>query len=117
MSSKIILLRVLPHHSSGRIFGHECHHRVANAFDPIARNSLFVALIEQWNDLRRQHLVKIFAVHAVLLLHRSWVRIWSDGEAVVAVVAFAPPAVEDAHVEAAVAAGFHAARSRCRSEE
>ena len=36
-------------------------------------------------------------------------RIVADGEAVGAVVAFAPPAVEDAEVQAAVAAGLHAA--------
>src|SRR5947208_12539423 len=36
----------------------------------------------------------------------------TDGETVVAVVTFAPPAVEDAHVEAAVAAGLHPARAR-----
>ena len=36
-------------------------------------------------------------------------RILADGEAVGAVVAFAPPAVEDAQVQAAVAAGLHAA--------
>ena len=37
------------------------------------------------------------------------VRIVADGKAVCAVVAFAPPAVQDAEIQAAVAAGFHAA--------
>ena len=36
-------------------------------------------------------------------------RIVADGKAIGAVVAFAPPAIEDAEVQAAVAAGFHAA--------
>src|SRR4051812_36363585 len=49
------------------------------------------------------------AVFAVLLFHGIGVRVLADGEAVRAVVAFAPPAVEDAEVQAAVATGFHAA--------
>ena len=56
-----------------------------------------------------QRLVKIRAVHAVLFLDVVRVRIVADGEAVGAVVAFAPPAVQDAQVQAAVAAGLHAA--------
>ena len=47
--------------------------------------------------------------HAVLFLDGIAVGILADGEAVGAVVAFAPPAVEDAQIEAAVDAGLHAA--------
>src|SRR5258708_40139757 len=36
----------------------------------------------------------------------------TDGEAVSGVIAFTPPAVEDAEIQTAVAAGFHATRAR-----
>ena len=61
------------------------------------------------HDLFGQRLVKVRAVHAVLFLDVVGLRIAADGKAVRAVVTFAPPAVEDAHVHAAVAARLHAA--------
>ena len=66
-------------------------------------------IVELRNDLLGQRLVKIGTIHAVLFLNVVRLRIRADGEAVRAVVAFAPPAVKDAEVEAAVATGFHAA--------
>src|SRR5438552_18461514 len=38
--------------------------------------------------------------------------IFADGEAIGAIVTFAPPAIEDAEIEAAMAAGFHPAGAR-----
>src|SRR5258706_10455877 len=38
--------------------------------------------------------------------------IFADGKAIGAIVTFAPPAIEDAEIEAAMAAGFHAAGAR-----
>jgi len=43
-----------------------------------------------------QRLVKIFAVATVLLLDGVGMRVVADGEPIGAVVAFAPPAIEDA---------------------
>ena len=62
------------------------------------------------HDLFGQRLVKVGAVHAVLFLDDvAGCESVADGKTVRAVVAFAPPAVEDAEVQAAVAAGLHAA--------
>ena len=81
----------------------------ADALEPFARDALRVAVEEQGHDLFGEGLVKVRAVHAVLFLDVGGMRIAADGEAVGAVVAFAPPAVQDAEVQAAVATGLHAA--------
>src|SRR5581483_11314144 len=90
---------------------HERDHRAADALDPLTRNAGGVAFVEERDDFLGDRLEKIRAVLAVLFLHRIRVRVFADRETVRAVVAFAPPAVEDAEVQTAVAAGFHAARA------
>ena len=74
-----------------------------------ARDALGVAIKEQRHDLLGERVVEIGAVHAVLLGDVVGMGIFADGEAIGAVIAFAPPAVQDAQAHAAVAAGFHAA--------
>ena len=106
---QIILLRVFLDHAVGGELRDERDHGAADALDPFARDALRVAVEEQRNDLLGQRLVKVRAVQAVLFLDVVGMRIAADGEAVGAVVAFAPPAVHDAQVQAAVAAGLHAA--------
>src|SRR5882757_2366310 len=48
------------------------------------------------------------AIGLILLLDRRGVRVFSDRETIGPVVTLAPPAIENAEVEAAMAAGFHA---------
>ena len=54
-------------------------------------------------------MIDVGAVLAILFLDVVGMRVVADGEAVLAVEAFAPPTVEDAEVQAAVAARLHAA--------
>ena len=68
-----------------------------------------VALEEDGITSSVNTLIKVRAVALVLFLDGLRMRIVADGKAVGAVVAFAPPAVEDAQVQAAVAAGLYAA--------
>ena len=82
---------------------------MADALEPLARHAADIAVVKHRHDLLSERLVKVRTVHAVLLGDVVRVQILADGEAVLAVVAFAPPAVEDAHVHAAVAARLHAA--------
>src|ERR1035438_5545978 len=105
----IILLRIFLDHAVGGELRDERDHGAADALDPFARDALRVPLEAHRHDLLGESLVKVRAVHAVLLLDVVGMRILADGEAVGAVVAFAPPAVEDAQVHATVTAGFHAA--------
>src|SRR5512136_2503006 len=90
---EVIFLRVFADHPVGGVLGHECGHRAAHTLEPLTRNAALVAIEEQRNHIAREDLVKIGAVGTVLLLHGIRVRILADGEAVGAVVAFAPPAV------------------------
>ena len=89
--------------------GHERGHGVADHLEPLARNALIVAVEEGGDDLFHQRLIDVGAVLAILFLDVVGMRVVANGEAVLAVEAFAPPAVEDAEVQAAVAAGLHAA--------
>src|SRR5207249_936577 len=106
---QIVLLGVLAHHAHGGELGHEGDHGPADPLDPLPREALLVALVKKRNDLVGQGFVKAGAVLAVLLLDRVGMRIFADRKTVGAVVALPPPAVEDAEVEAAMSAGFHAA--------
>ena len=106
---QIIFPGVFLDHAIGGELRHECDHCAADALNPLARNALFVAVEEHRNDLLGERPVKIGAVHAVLLLDIIRVGIAADGKTVGAVVAFAPPAVENAKIQAAIAAGLHAA--------
>ena len=106
---QIILPRVFLDHAVGGELRHERDHRAADALNPLARDALFVAVEKHRNDLFGKRLVKIGAVHAVLFLDIIRVGIAADGKPVGAVVAFAPPAVEDAEIQTAIAAGLHAA--------
>src|SRR5438093_4872497 len=108
---EVILRGVFLHHAPGVEARDQRRHRPAHPGDPLARNAAAVALPELRDHLFVQHGEQVLAVAAVLLLDRLGVRVGSDGEAVGAVVALAPPAVEDAQVEAAVAADFLAARA------
>ena len=106
---QIILLRVIAHHAVGAELHDERSHRPADFLNPLARDAIRIAIIEGGNHFLGQRLEKIRAVHAILFVHVWRVRIRADGETIRTVEAFAPPAVEDAEIQAAVATGFHAA--------
>src|SRR6266851_4483802 len=111
-SAMIVLLRILAHHAHGGELGRKGDHRAADALNPLARDALRVALEKEGDDLLGQDFVEVGTIGAVLDFDGIGVGIFADGEAVGAIVTFAPPAVEDAEIEAAVAAGFHAAGAR-----
>ncbi len=90
---------------------HERGHGAADALNPCARDAIGITIKEHRHNLFGERLIKIRAVHAILLGDVVGMGILADGETVGAIVTFAPPAVEDAQVHAAVAAGLHAARA------
>jgi len=106
---QVILLGVFLHHSPGAESRHEGDHRAADFLDPFARNPQVVPIKEAGNNIPGQHFVEVRTVAAVLLFNGLGMRIVTDGEAVGAIVALAPPAVENAEVEATVRATFHSA--------
>src|SRR5665213_3266717 len=107
----VILLRIFLDHAVGGESRHERDHRAADALEPGARNALRVTFKKQRDDFFGEGLVKVRAVETILFFHTFGLGIFTDGKAIGLVITFAPPAVEDAQVHAAVAAGFHAARA------
>src|SRR3954468_12017068 len=90
-----IFLHVFAHHAGGAVSGAERDNGAADFLDPLARDAVRVAVVERGNHFLRQHTIKICAVATILLLDRSWMRVITNREAIRAVVAFAPPAIED----------------------
>ena len=109
----IVLLRVILNHPPGVELWHQCHHRSADLLNPLTRQPVRVAGIKARNDFLRQNAIKILAVALILKLNGVRMGIVADGEAVGSVVAFAPPAIEDAEIQTAVAAGFLPAGAGC----
>ena len=61
------------------------------------------------NDLVLEQLIKTARVHFVLKFGGAIVDLGADGPAVVAVVTFAPPAIEHAQIDSAIRRRFHSA--------
>src|SRR5262249_25366268 len=83
--------------------------RAANLLNPPARDAIFVPLEKAGDDFLGQSFVEVLAIDSVLFFDGIGMGIRTDRKTVRAVVAFAPPAIEYAHIEAAVAAGLLAA--------
>src|SRR5213082_1931858 len=102
----VVAGRVFLDHAPGVELGHQGDHGAANFLNPTTWNAVVVALEEAGNHFLGEHFVEIFAIDAILFFNRVGMRIGADSEAVGAIVSFAPPAIENAQVQTAVAAGF-----------
>src|SRR5439155_15288738 len=109
---RVILPCVFLDHAPGVELRYERDHGAADFLNPLARDPVGIAIEEAGDDFLSQRLVKVFTVLPVLFLNRVGMGIIADGKAIRAVVAFAPPAVQNAEVEASMGAGFHAAGAR-----
>ncbi len=65
----------------------------------------------KWDDLIFEQLIKTARIHFVLKLDRAVVDLGANRPAVVAVITFAPPAIEGAEVDPGVRRQFHSARA------
>ena len=65
----------------------------------------------KWDDLVFEQLIKAARVHFVLKLDRAVVDLGANRPAVVAIVTFAPPAIENAEVDPGVRRQFHSTRA------
>ena len=65
---QIIFSSVFLDHSPGVELRHQCDHRAADFLNPLARDSVGVAIEEAGDDFLGQRLVKVFTVLPVLFL-------------------------------------------------
>src|SRR5512134_1901656 len=91
---QVILLDVFSNHALSGELRHEGDHRMSAFLDPSSRNALLVSVEEIRDHLFGERLEKFGAVRSILLLDRIRVRIFANTEAILAVISFAPPAVE-----------------------
>ena len=96
----IALPGVLLDHAVGVEHRHQGHDRPLHAADPLARDAAGVALVERRRDVLLDQVEQRAALDLVLVREVGVLLAGADGPAVVAVVPLAPPAVEDAQVQA-----------------
>src|ERR1035438_7637010 len=85
--------------------------------DPAAWQAILIALIVEGNDFIAERVVQVFAIAVVMDVDVGMGSARANGEAVVAIIGFGPPAIENGKVEAAIeddflsagAGGFHGA--------
>src|ERR1043166_5041571 len=109
LPGQVVFLGVLLHHPPGVELRDQGDHGAADHPDPISRKPVGIAVVKERDHYFGKGPVKILAVAAILFLDGVGMGILADGEAVGAVVAFPPPAIENAQVQATMTAGFLAA--------
>ena len=102
-------LGVFLHHAMGIKDRRDAADRFAHQLQPRERQPAIGPRIIEGNDLILEQLVKTGGIDIVLKLHVAVLDLGADHPSIFVVVTFAPPAIEDAEVEAAVGRQLHAA--------
>ena len=105
------MLGVFLHHSLRVEDRRDAANRFAHQLQPGERQFAVRFRVIKRNDLVLEQLVKTGRVDFVLEFGCAVVDLRANGPAVVAVVAFAPPAIEHAQINPAIRCAFHSARA------
>ena len=104
--------RVVHHHAVAAKPPSEGADAVHHHLDPLARQTISIAIVEGWNHSLLKRIVEVFSIAFVGQSIVGVARSFADGKSVGSVVGFRPPTIEDAAIESTVENGFLTAGAR-----